>query len=398
MQKSYATLRDSIAGTFSPERRRQKKEARAEESSFWALKDISFDIKHGEVVGLIGRNGAGKSTLLKVLSRITEPTLGCADIYGRVGTLLEVGTGFHAELTGRENIFLNGAILGMAKEDIRKNFDEMVAFAEVEKFLDTPVKHYSTGMYLRLAFAVAAHLNPDILLVDEVLAVGDMAFQKKCLGKMDSVAREGRTIVFVSHNMGAVRSLCTRGVVLNGGEVYSSGDISSSIEDYYKLAANIEAERETSIPSKGFGFGPVELTSHNTSTIDKADPFELVVPLHFASPSAGFTMFFTLDDMHQRRVATMRWDSNELSDSSTWHGSYKLNVRVPTLYLEPGLYSVGFKLLMWSGDGSHRHVANTLHLDVGGDSNGYNSVVGPPKQWTLETIETGARVDVETTA
>src|ERR1700720_343782 len=185
-----------------------------EVEEFWALKDVSFDIKQGEVLGVIGRNGAGKSTLLKILSRITEPTEGRIVSSGRVASLLEVGTGFHPELTGRENIFLNGAILGMPQREIRRKFDEIVAFAEVEKFLDTPVKHYSSGMYVRLAFAVAAHLESEILIVDEVLAVGDAAFQKKCLAKMEDVAGHGRTVLFVSHNMAAVRTLCTRGVVL----------------------------------------------------------------------------------------------------------------------------------------------------------------------------------------
>ncbi|MGH9696781.1 MAG: ABC transporter ATP-binding protein, partial [Bryobacteraceae bacterium] len=179
----------------------------------WALKDVSFEIKQGEVVGIIGRNGAGKSTLLKVLSRITEPSSGFAELHGRVGTLLEVGTGFHPELTGRENIQLSGAILGMNRREIAARFDEMVAFAEIEKFIDTPVKFYSTGMFLRLAFAVAAHLEPEILMVDEVLAVGDMAFQTKCIGKMGEAAKGGRTVLFVSHNMGAVRSLCEKGLV-----------------------------------------------------------------------------------------------------------------------------------------------------------------------------------------
>ena len=198
----------------------------------WALKDVSFEIKRGEVVGIIGRNGAGKSTLLKVLSRITEPTEGYADIHGRVGSLLEVGTGFQPELTGRENIFLNGSILGMKHAEIKKKFDEMVAFAEIEKFIDTPVKHYSSGMYVRLAFAVAAHLDPEILLVDEVLAVGDAAFQKKCLGKMGDVAREGRTVLFVSHNMAAVENLCDRAILLDHGKVGFAGNVDDCIATY----------------------------------------------------------------------------------------------------------------------------------------------------------------------
>jgi lipopolysaccharide transport system ATP-binding protein len=199
---------------------------------FWALKDISFDIKQGDRVGVIGRNGAGKSTLLKILSRITEPTTGRIRIRGRVSSLLEVGTGFHPELTGRENIFLNGAILGMSKAEIKSKFDEIVAFAEVEKFLDTPVKRYSSGMYVRLAFAVAAHLEPEILIVDEVLAVGDAQFQKKCLGKMESVGREGRTIFFVSHNMAAIKTLCSTGIVLNKGQMMFQGGAEEAVDQY----------------------------------------------------------------------------------------------------------------------------------------------------------------------
>src|SRR3954464_2770306 len=194
-----------------------------EPDTYWALKDVSFDVHQGEVLGVIGRNGAGKSTLLKLLSRITEPSEGEARIRGRVSSLLEVGTGFHPELTGRENIFLNGAILGMKRSEIRVKFDEIVAFSEVEKFLDTPVKRYSSGMYVRLAFAVAAHLEPEVLIVDEVLAVGDAAFQKKCLGKMGEVAKGGRTVLFVSHNMPAIQQLCTRAVVMRAGNVVFDG-------------------------------------------------------------------------------------------------------------------------------------------------------------------------------
>ncbi len=195
----------------------------------WALRNVSFEVKHGEVVGIIGRNGAGKSTLLRILSRITKPTAGEALINGRVGSLLEVGTGFHPELTGRENIFLNGAILGMRKQEIARKFDEIVAFAETEKFLDTPVKHYSSGMYVRLAFSVAAHLEPEILIVDEVLAVGDVAFQQKCLAKINDFVEEGRTVLFVSHNLPAIRSLCSRALVLEYGEVQFEGDTAEAL-------------------------------------------------------------------------------------------------------------------------------------------------------------------------
>jgi lipopolysaccharide transport system ATP-binding protein len=204
-------------------------------AAIWALENVSFEVRQGEVLGIIGRNGAGKSTLLKILSRITWPTRGSADIYGRVGSLLEVGTGFHPELTGRENVYLNGAILGMKKAEIARKFDEVVAFSELEKFIDTPVKRYSSGMYMRLAFAVAAHIQTEILMVDEVLAVGDLQFQKKCLGKMDEVAKHGRTVLFVSHNMLVLQKLCTAGIVLDGGTVVSQGRIGSCVRCYSQL-------------------------------------------------------------------------------------------------------------------------------------------------------------------
>ncbi|CAG0974295.1 Teichoic acids export ATP-binding protein TagH [Anaerolineae bacterium] len=242
-QESYKTFRDSITDAVTAPFKRVAGLLRGNaaaaanlDETIWALKDVSFEVKRGEVVGIIGRNGAGKSTLLKILSRITEPTSGEAKVYGRVGALLEVGTGFHPELTGRENIYLNGAILGMSRETIKRKFDEIVAFAEVEKFIDTPVKHYSSGMGLRLGFAVAAHLEPEILIVDEVLAVGDAAFQKKCLGKMGEVAGEGRTVLFVSHNMVAVQSLCQRAVVLSNGEVVQTGTTDDMIRFYLATA------------------------------------------------------------------------------------------------------------------------------------------------------------------
>jgi len=231
--RQYKALRDVIAGkakALVPGSGPQKPEPATEE--FWALRDVSFQINHGDVVGIIGRNGAGKSTLLKLLSRITEPTTGKIRLRGRVASLLEVGTGFHPELTGRENMFLNGAILGMGKAEISRKFDDIVAFAEVEKFLDTPVKRYSSGMYVRLAFAVAAHLEPEILIVDEVLAVGDASFQKKCLGKMQDVSKGGRTVLFVSHNMGAVTSLCKTGYWMQQGKLVKSGPARQIVDEY----------------------------------------------------------------------------------------------------------------------------------------------------------------------
>jgi lipopolysaccharide transport system ATP-binding protein len=226
---------------------RSRRDRRAQQKEeFWALKDISFEVNRGEAVGIIGRNGAGKSTLLKILSRITEPTRGRIHLKGKVASLLEVGTGFHPELTGRENIFLNAAILGMKRIEIKRKFDEIVAFADIEKFLDTPVKRYSSGMYVRLAFAVAAHLEPEILVVDEVLAVGDAAFQKKCLGKMGDVVKEGRTVLFVSHNMGAISALTSRCLLLHSGRIILDGPVSESVAEYMSLSYDERAFWEAS--------------------------------------------------------------------------------------------------------------------------------------------------------
>jgi lipopolysaccharide transport system ATP-binding protein len=230
--RGYGTLRESIVELARRPLRRRG--AKVQGDQLWALRDLSLTIEAGEVVGLIGHNGAGKSTLLKILARITEPSAGYADVTGRVGSLLEVGTGFHPELTGRENIFLNGAILGMRRSEIQSRFDEIVEFAEMERFLDTPVKRYSSGMSVRLAFAVAAHLEPEILLVDEVLAVGDAAFQRKSLGKMNEVAREGRTVVFVSHNLAIIQALCTRGILLERGEVITDAAVGETIDSYLR--------------------------------------------------------------------------------------------------------------------------------------------------------------------
>jgi lipopolysaccharide transport system ATP-binding protein len=228
---AYRTLRESMVAAAGAPVRWLRGEHR-EERTLWALDDVSFEVEQGEALGIIGRNGAGKSTLLKILSRVTKPTRGWAELHGRVGSLLEVGTGFHPELTGRENIYLNGAILGMRRPEIDRKFDEIVAFAETEKFLDTPVKYYSSGMFVRLAFAVAAHLEPEILAVDEVLAVGDAEFQKKCLGKMSTVTREGRTVLFVSHNMAAVTSLCRRGLLIDKGKIEYTGEIETVVSRY----------------------------------------------------------------------------------------------------------------------------------------------------------------------
>jgi lipopolysaccharide transport system ATP-binding protein len=252
-KRRHDTLRDQISESFSSLFHRNG-HSRRQRESFWALRHLSFEVYPGEVIGVVGRNGAGKSTLLKILSRITVPTTGFAEIRGRIGSLLEVGTGFHPELTGQENIYLNGAILGMKKTEIERKFDEIVAFAEVEKFIDTPVKRYSSGMYVRLAFAVAAHLEPEVLIVDEVLAVGDTAFQKKCLGKMEGVARAGRTVLFVSHNMAAVQNLCHRVIVLQKGNIVFDGATKEGIDHYYQSVAGEQAN---------YSCVRVDLTTHS---------------------------------------------------------------------------------------------------------------------------------------
>ncbi len=256
-RKKYTTLRESVTTTLTTPFRRAGKLLRGHvtgaadlDDVIWALRNLSFQIDHGEVVGIIGRNGAGKSTLLKILSRITEPTEGCAMIHGRVGSLLEVGTGFHFELTGRENLFLNGAILGMKRSEIISKFDEIVAFAELEKFIDTPVKHYSTGMYMRLAFAVAAHLDPEIMIVDEVLAVGDARFQRKCMNKMQDVGKQGRTVLFVSHNMPAITRLCQRTILLEQGRVLKDGPSHHVVSAYMTSGVGTTAVREWADPAR----------------------------------------------------------------------------------------------------------------------------------------------------
>lgn len=309
---------------------------------FWALRDVSFDVKQGEVVGIIGRNGAGKSTLLKILSRITEPTTGRISIQGRVASLLEVGTGFHQELTGRENIFLNGAILGMTGAEIKAKFDEIVAFAEVDKFLDTPVKRYSSGMYVRLAFAVAAHLEPEILVVDEVLAVGDAEFQQKCLGKMQDVSRSGRTVLFVSHNIGAVTQLCSVGIFLESGSIKMVGAAAEAARAYVSSSVQPDA-----VQSSAFQ-GPLSSTIRFTS-LTVAN--EGCGPCSVISPGAPIPI--TVSGVASRRVPRFRVTLSLFREHVrliTMHdvehptalesGGFQCQFTVPPLLLRPGVYTV----------------------------------------------------------
>jgi lipopolysaccharide transport system ATP-binding protein len=394
-QQRYQTLRDNLANAVAGSARRvgallwrrNGAARRLDENTVWALKDVDFEIAHGEVVGVIGRNGAGKSTLLKILSRITEPTEGHAEVYGRIGSLLEVGTGFHNELTGRENIYLNGAILGMRRAEISRKFDEIVAFAEVEKFIDTPVKHYSSGMYLRLAFAVAAHLEPEILLVDEVLAVGDAAFQKKCLGKMGGAARQGRTVLFVSHNMGAVRSLCRKGIVLDGGRIVAAGDIDQSIEAYYRLIGALQGARDDvpmRRPGSGPAFGPLRLGEGDGNTIAQSQEFEISADLHLDRAVSGFTLFLFLDDMQGRRICQLREESTTLGLKDLVPGTYPIRAKFPPLWLNPGLYSVECLVGVWGAYAGARAASDKFPLDVVGESGSGEAVLRPQVEWSID--------------
>ena len=311
-QKSYYRLTDQLVDTIMAPFRRAGNLMRGQaggaadlNETIWALKDVSFQIKPGEVVGIIGRNGAGKSTLLKIMSGISDPTQGYIDIYGRVGSLLEVGTGFHPELTGRENIYLNGAILGMKKAETESKLDEIIAFAEIDKFLDTPVKHYSSGMYVRLAFSVAAHLEPEILLVDEVLAVGDMAFQRKCLGKMDDVAQAGRTVLFVSHNMGLLQQLCERGIFLQHGTVHTDGTIIKAVDAYLQTLEQAKSQDLSKrTDRKGVGDARLvhaEVTTHGngpSSILKTGQPARFVFCVNASVPGIACN-FFIYDSIGQ---------------------------------------------------------------------------------------------------
>jgi lipopolysaccharide transport system ATP-binding protein len=340
--------------------------------AIWALKDISLEIKRGEVVGIIGRNGAGKSTLLKILSRITEPTEGRAILDGRVGSLLEVGTGFHPELTGRENIYLNGTILGMHKAEIDSKFDEIVEFSEIEQFLDTPVKRYSSGMYVRLAFAVAAHLEPEILVVDEVLAVGDAAFQKKCLGKMEDVSKQGRTVLFVSHNMQAVQRLCTRCVLLKGGRLDMQGNTREVVAEYLSTASYIiEPEMWIDLADiRREGTGEVRFEKLRFSGLDgnigfapySNGPLEVQLMVKSETPKTVGSFGVTLYDQNGTKLVNTNIDylSRVLKLSP---GLNQVKVTIKELHLTPGIYTLG----LWAADSSgdiYDHLQEAAKIEV----------------------------------
>jgi lipopolysaccharide transport system ATP-binding protein len=403
-----------LAGSFrealvdlakAPVRRMRRLSGYAEEGWFWALRDVSFDVQPGEVTAVIGRNGAGKSTLLKILSRITEPTEGRVELRGRVASLLEVGTGFHPELTGRENIFLNGAILGMPRAEIRRKFDAIVAFAEVSAFIDTPVKHYSSGMYLRLAFSVAAHLEGEVLLVDEVLAVGDAPFQKKCLGKMQDVSRAGRTVVFISHNMAAVSALCTRAIVLEAGRPVFDGAARDGVRQYLEsnladaalvwdlaacsrtmadLGSLVRLERVTALTARGDGFRFAERLR-----------FRVAVASHATLEHLECAM--NLDDIFGSRVVTFMSDRQPMSLIAG--GRYNIEVTVPPFGLRPGRYLLSASL--YSGGHYHDYLVHfgalsvvPLHDDGEGhvDDRPDRGPIAVTSEWRVSEIPTGVLV------
>jgi lipopolysaccharide transport system ATP-binding protein len=339
----------------------------ASQEEFYALNDVSFEIKQGDRVGIIGRNGAGKSTLLKILSRITEPTSGRIEITGRVASLLEVGTGFHPELTGRENIFLNGAILGMSKAEIKRRFDEIVTFAEIEKFLDTPVKRYSSGMYVRLAFAVAAHLEPEILIVDEVLAVGDVQFQKKCLGKMEEVGKDGRTVLFVSHNMGAIKQLCTKGLLLSGGNLLFQGNVNNAIEEYLE---NTNDKQHDVFKRAGNGkirFENVYISDVNGSKKSDffvGDTIKVEFILHYKHKIKNTIIGIDIKNVLNENFAhIINMDDNFVLEGIDANESVNLCVELPNINFTPSRYYISF----WVGEDMQEpcdYLENCLILDL----------------------------------
>ncbi len=339
----HNSLRDALMGIFS------RKGAGGE--TILALDDVSFELAEGETLGVIGRNGAGKSTLLKILSRITRPTSGTAEIRGRVGSLLEVGTGFHNELSGRENIYLNGVILGMRRSEIDRKFDEIVEFSGVERFLDTPVKHYSSGMYMRLAFSVAAHLEPEVLIVDEVLAVGDIEFQAKCLGKMDEVSRSGRTVLFVSHNLGSLAQICRRGLVLEKGRIVTLTDIHDATAEYLKLARSAKQfalEAATDAPMQIYEAAIVNSEGLVTSEIGHESEFFLEFSVRVAEIERGAMFCIAVLNKYRRRVFTVHQQLAELLPREK--GDFGLRFRIPGEFLAPNDYSFLIQIFLPSGE------------------------------------------------
>jgi lipopolysaccharide transport system ATP-binding protein len=408
----YGMLRDVLVDTLSAPVRLAKsafgrldtRAGRAQTYNYiWALDDVSFDLEEGKVLGIVGRNGAGKSTLLKILSRVTEPTRGTVVVRGRVGSLLEVGTGFHPELTGRENIYMNGAILGMKRAEIERKFDEIVAFSEVEQFIDMPVKRYSSGMYLRLAFAVAAHLEPEILVVDEVLAVGDAEFQKKCLGKMGDVAQQGRTVLFVSHNMSAILRLTSEAIVLDKGKLIMRGPTQEAVDFYLSSGQAQAGERlweEDEIPPSAAPFRPIALRLKDrrgqvVDTIRSVEPATLEWEYHLSAPLTGLRVGFYLSTMRGEYVMT----SFDTDDGSMFEqhsvrqaGHYISRCTLPADFFNEGRYALGVNA---SSFGVRRYFQDEQALAFNVDASGApgmqwpeprQGMVRPRLNWKIEKI------------
>lgn len=409
--QSYKTLRDVLANAFTAPARKMSSAAKTAETvahrpDFWALRDASFEIERGEVVGFIGRNGAGKSTLLKILSRITEPTEGRANMYGRLGTLLEVGTGFHPELTGRENVYLNGAIIGMKRAEINSHFDEIVEFSGVEKFLDTPVKRYSSGMQVRLAFAVAAHLDPEIMIVDEVLAVGDAQFQAKCMGKMSDIASQGRTVLFVSHNMSAVERLCTRAVLLESGRLVADGPVNEVAARYLKTDTGTTAERRwsdasTAPQSEFVRLLNVRVRDEAGETVEAADikrPVGVEIEYEVKKAEILSPNIHVFDD--QGTLAFITNDSYDprWGEHPRQPGRWKSTCWIPGNLLSEGTYSLGVAVGTMHSGFVHFNERDVVSFQVmesgspGPSARGtfpgpFPGVIRPLLDWTSELIE-----------
>jgi lipopolysaccharide transport system ATP-binding protein len=392
-EAAYSTVREALISAAAAPLRMIRRNSNRKEKTLWALRDISFEVQAGEVVGIIGRNGAGKSTLLKILSRVTEPTTGRAELYGRVGSLLEVGTGFHPELTGRENIFLNGSILGMARREIQRKFDQIVSFAEVEKFLDTPVKRYSSGMYVRLAFAVAAHLEPEILVVDEVLAVGDYAFQQKCLNMMRDVSVQGRTVLFVSHNMGAISRLCQRCILLDQGRMVDSGTTARVVQAYMSTGLAQRAEyTQKSDPEKAVNLRSVSVVGsdglpRSEVGYDESPRFVLEYEVNRAVSSASIGIaIFTADGTCA--FASADFDAEPELLAQRLPGTYRAEVEIPSKWLNIGMYSVAVHMANASNgtvyDAVDALIFNVIDTGSPGSRNGVErrGILQPILNWT----------------
>lgn len=413
-QKAYRTLRENLSGAFArPFRflRGGGVGSPPEGATMWALRDVSFEVGEGEIVGVIGRNGAGKSTLLKILSRITEPTEGEVRIRGRVGSLLEVGTGFHPELTGRENVYLNGAILGMRKREIDHKFDEIVGFAEIDRFIDTPVKHYSTGMHMRMAFSVAAHLEPQILIVDEVLAVGDAAFQKKCLGRMGDVVREGRTVLFVSHNMTALQSLCGRAILLDRGRVEEDGPVRQVISRYLREAGASALERVWPDTRTAPGNDKVRLLGARIRPEGEAPAGQVTVrtpfrlEFEFRNLEPGAFLNLSLHLVNEEGVTV--FNTFPVGEAG-WYGKpfpkglFRSAVHVPGALLNAGMHRVLLLVVRDQGIVIYRQ-DDVLVFDVRDDPErrgawygNWTGAVRPDLRWETERLEEeGGRTDDE---